>query len=205
MVFCFVQNFFFGQHKSQNFFFSHNLTLSYMTKTLNQIIFFFLHQNQNIFFSNIGNQNIFQVKWSFPKEQSSFFLQDLINIKNHSYNFRYTNTADIPTVRTTRYGLRSLRYSPPKIWNSLPYELMDTTKLNQIRTLINTWTEPSCSCIVCRSQGLSVCYGFFFLLCFLCIFSHNKLFLISQCLYLIFYFAYYLLPSLPHKFVCLVF
>jgi hypothetical protein len=36
-----------------------NLTLGYMTKTLNQSIFFFLHQNQNIFFSNIGNQNIF--------------------------------------------------------------------------------------------------------------------------------------------------
>ena len=30
-------------------FFFQNLTLGYMTKTLNQIIFFFLHQNQNIF------------------------------------------------------------------------------------------------------------------------------------------------------------
>ena len=40
-------------------FFFQNLTLGYMTKTLNQIIYFFLHQNQNIFFSNIGNQNIF--------------------------------------------------------------------------------------------------------------------------------------------------
>ena len=40
------------------FIFFQNLTLSYMTKTLNQIIFFFLHQNQTIFFSNIGNQNI---------------------------------------------------------------------------------------------------------------------------------------------------
>jgi hypothetical protein len=39
-------------------FFLQNLTLGYMTKTLNHIIFFFLHQNQNIFFSNIGNQNI---------------------------------------------------------------------------------------------------------------------------------------------------
>ena len=38
--------------------FFQNLTLGYMTKTLNQIIFFFLRQNQNIFFSNIGNQNI---------------------------------------------------------------------------------------------------------------------------------------------------
>jgi hypothetical protein len=80
MVFCFVQNFFFGQHELEYLFFLsrkaqfffHNSTLSYMTKTQNQIIIFFLHQNQNIFFRNIGNQNIFkvslpvQVKWSFP-------------------------------------------------------------------------------------------------------------------------------------------
>ena len=59
MVFCFVQNLFFGLQKSSNIYlFFQNLTLGYMTKTLNQI-FFFLHQNQNIFFSNIGNQNIF--------------------------------------------------------------------------------------------------------------------------------------------------
>ena len=70
MVFCFVQNFFFGQHKSQNSFFCRaerefffqNVTLVYMTKTLNHIIYFFLHQNKNIFFSNIGNQNIFLEK-----------------------------------------------------------------------------------------------------------------------------------------------
>ena len=46
---------------SREFFFK-NLTLGYMTKTLNQIIFFSLHQNQNIFFSNVGNQNIFLEK-----------------------------------------------------------------------------------------------------------------------------------------------
>ena len=37
----------------RNFFFQ-NLTLGYMTKTLNQIIFFFLHQNQNIFSATLG-------------------------------------------------------------------------------------------------------------------------------------------------------
>ena len=51
-----------------------NLTLGYMTKTLNQIIFFPPPKSE-YFFSNIGNQNIFlgkkhnppfQVKWSFP-------------------------------------------------------------------------------------------------------------------------------------------
>ena len=68
MVFCFVQIFFKTSQESEYFFFFcrakhetffQNLTLGYMTKTLNQIIIFFLHQNQNIFFSNTGNQNIF--------------------------------------------------------------------------------------------------------------------------------------------------
>ena len=63
--------FFFSDNTSQSIyffcrakrkFFFQNLTLGYMTKTLNQIIFIFLHQNQNIFFSNIGNQNIFLEK-----------------------------------------------------------------------------------------------------------------------------------------------
>jgi hypothetical protein len=73
---------FFRTTQELEYFFSQNLTLGYMTKTLNQIIFFFLHQNQNIFFSNIGNQNIylekkhtppppFQVKWSFPNTVSN--------------------------------------------------------------------------------------------------------------------------------------
>jgi hypothetical protein len=96
MVFCFVQNFFFGQHKLEYLFllsrkaqfFFQNLTFGYMTKTLNQIIIFFLHQNENIFFSNIGNQNIFlekkhnppplQVKWSFPYTHSPIHNTQII-------------------------------------------------------------------------------------------------------------------------------
>ena len=53
-----VRIFIFFVALSANFFFQ-NLTLGYMTKTLNPIIIFFLHQNQNIFFSNIGNQKFF--------------------------------------------------------------------------------------------------------------------------------------------------
>ena len=63
MVFCFVQDFFFGRHhlsRKADFFFQ-NSTLGYMTKTQSDY-FFSLHQNQNIFFSNIVNQNIFLEK-----------------------------------------------------------------------------------------------------------------------------------------------
>ena len=71
MVFCFVQNFFFGQHKSQNIYFfcraffpHYNIRL--YDKNSESDYFFPLHQNQNIFFSNIGNQNIFLEKNHTP-------------------------------------------------------------------------------------------------------------------------------------------
>ena len=57
--------------------FFQNLTLGYITKTLNQIIIFFLHQNQNIFSATLGITIFFlenkpyppprlEVKWSIP-------------------------------------------------------------------------------------------------------------------------------------------
>ena len=61
------------------YFFPQNLTLGYMTKTLNQIIFFFLHQNQNFFSATLGIRIFFQkknhntplqVKWSVPNQNT---------------------------------------------------------------------------------------------------------------------------------------
>jgi hypothetical protein len=36
-------------------------------------------------------------------KKSPLFMQDLVIIKNNSYNFRYTNTAEVPRPRTSNY------------------------------------------------------------------------------------------------------
>ena len=67
MVFCFVQNFFFGQHESRNIFFCRakrefffpEFNIRLYDKNSESDYFFSLDQNQSIFFSNIGNQNKF--------------------------------------------------------------------------------------------------------------------------------------------------
>ena len=68
MVFCFVQNFFFGQHESLNiiFFLSRKAQIFFpefnirlYDKNSESDYFFFLHQNQNIFFSNIWESEYF--------------------------------------------------------------------------------------------------------------------------------------------------
>jgi hypothetical protein len=38
------------------------------------------------------------------------YLYDLINTKKHQYSFRYSNTTELPQVRTIRYGINSSLY-----------------------------------------------------------------------------------------------
>ena len=59
------------------------------------------------------------------------YLHDLVTLKNNKYNFRYSNTAQIPTVKTTRYGLNSFRYYASKTWNELPDHFRKETSFNQ--------------------------------------------------------------------------
>jgi hypothetical protein len=53
-------------------------------------------------------------------KNSSSYLHELINIKLQNNNIRSQETAVLPRVRTTRYGLKSFRYNAAQIWNELP-------------------------------------------------------------------------------------
>ena len=47
-------------------------------------------------------------------------INDLVEIKTSSYNFRADKQAEISRVNTTRYGLRSFRSEAAPVWNRLP-------------------------------------------------------------------------------------
>ena len=76
MVFCFVQNFFFEQHKSQNIyflcrakreFFFQNLTLGYDKNSESDFFFFFSSTKIRIFFSaTLGIRIFFLEKKPYP-------------------------------------------------------------------------------------------------------------------------------------------
>ena len=82
-------------------------------------------------------------------KESPIYLHDLVNIKKHNYSFRYENTVDVPSVKTTRYGLKSFRYFSPKLWNELPNHIRLEQNLNQFSKLLNTWNGGSCHCSAC--------------------------------------------------------
>jgi hypothetical protein len=82
-------------------------------------------------------------------QESPSSLHDLIKIKDTNYCYRYDNITEIPSVRTTRYGLKSFRYAAAKLWNELPNHFRTQTSFNQFKNLINSWNDNSCRCNAC--------------------------------------------------------
>ena len=78
------------------------------------------------------------------------YLHNLVTIKNHSFNFRYTQMAEeIPQVRTTTYGSNSFRAYAPKLWNSLPQHFREEGNYNQFKSLVGAWNGENCRCSFC--------------------------------------------------------
>ena len=79
-------------------------------------------------------------------------LQDLVSFKQTNYNFRYSNTLNIPKVRTTGYGKQSFRYAAAVLWNKLPEHIRSTTNFSQFKYLISVWDGKNCKCASCTNS-----------------------------------------------------
>ena len=92
--------------------------------------------------------------------KSHVYLQSLLNIKsNQCYSFRYTNTVDVPQVRTTSNGLNSFRSGAARLWNSLPQHIREQSNENQLRSPVASWEGESCTCSFCSNVSwLPCCY-----------------------------------------------
>ena len=84
-------------------------------------------------------------------DKTPSYLHNLITMRNDVYSFRYSNSATLPNVRTTRYGLSSFRFSAAKLWNSLPEHMRNTASVSQFQGMVQQWNgKDTCRCSACR-------------------------------------------------------
>ena len=79
-------------------------------------------------------------------------LSNLVQKCSSSYNFRYTNILQVPTVKTSLFGKRSFKYAAPVLWNSLPDDFRQCSNFNQFKGLIFSWNGKKCNCVACNSN-----------------------------------------------------
>ena len=78
------------------------------------------------------------------------FMKDYFIPKTSDYDLRIRDTLYIPKVKSARYGIKSLKFLVPKIWNSLSDDIMLSNNIRQFKTLICNWfLNNLCACMAC--------------------------------------------------------
>ena len=64
----------------------------------------------------------------------------------------------IPTVKSVNYGLESIRFLGPKIWESVPNNLKNKEPIESFKVAINDWKPESCPCRLCKTYVQNIGY-----------------------------------------------
>ena len=64
----------------------------------------------------------------------------------------------IPTVKSVNYGLESIRFLGPKIWETLPNNLKNKEPIESFKTAIKEWKPESCPSCLCKIYLQSIGY-----------------------------------------------
>ena len=73
------------------------------------------------------------------------FLWDLFERRPTNYNLRIKDLVQLPSAKTVRYRLNSLRFRERILWNTLP----DMIKSAKSDRQFKDWTGSTCCCLVC--------------------------------------------------------
>ena len=126
MILCFVQNFFFGQHESQNIyffcrakheFFFPEFNIRLYDKNSESYYFFSLHQNQNIFF-----QQHWESEYFFQKKNIEYTCLYVHKLEMLKTAYRHFCIPKKSTTTVLQHVKKSL-YNQPK-----PYFWIDFNK-----------------------------------------------------------------------------
>ena len=77
------------------------------------------------------------------------YVSSLFTERESEYSLRRNHSLILPPYNTISFGKQSIRYTGPKVWNSLPNNLRQTTSLKEFKHLISTWSGTNCTCSLC--------------------------------------------------------
>ena len=79
-------------------------------------------------------------------------MNDIFELQNPSYNLRSScNQFRRENVQTVHYGIQSVRYLGPKIWELVPNDIKYSNSLSKFKKLIKSWKPEACPCRLCKT------------------------------------------------------
>ena len=73
-------------------------------------------------------------------------MSELFKPSNTKYNLRNGNSLVSNNIKTTNYGLETVSYLAPRIWEQIPEEIKQSKTLNSFKKKVKLWTPTACPC-----------------------------------------------------------
>ena len=67
------------------------------------------------------------------------------------YNLRNWSDFTLPIVKTINYGIESIRYLRPKIWESISANIKEVDTMERFKSSIKKWKPEPCPCRLCKT------------------------------------------------------
>ena len=84
-------------------------------------------------------------------------MNDIFELQNPSYNLRSScNQFRRENIKTVHYGIQSVRYLGPKIWQLVPNDIKYSNSLSKFKKLIKSWKPEACPCRLCNTYVAQV-------------------------------------------------
>ena len=86
-------------------------------------------------------------------------MEDVFPLKEQGhYNLENQINFEIPHVKTVNYGLESIRFLGPKIWDGLPNDLKNKESVSSFKKAIKKWKPEQCPCRLCKTYLQNIGY-----------------------------------------------
>ena len=76
------------------------------------------------------------------------FLFDLFELRPTNHNLRVKDLIQLPSTRTVKYGLNSLRFRRSMLWNTLSDMIKSAKSDRQLMNRIKEWTGSTYCCLI---------------------------------------------------------
>ena len=81
---------------------------------------------------------------------SNVIISNIFKKRTLTYNLRSQTDFVRDCVNTRHYGLNSLSYFAPKVWDMITLKIKNINSLQKFKTEIRKWAPENCSCYLCR-------------------------------------------------------
>ena len=79
------------------------------------------------------------------------FMKKLFPFSTNNYNLRHKKIFKTENIRTVHYGIETISYWGPKIWESLPCDIKYSDNLQIFKKKIKSWKPVGCNCNIFKT------------------------------------------------------